>query len=243
MAFYTKAYLLAETRAILNEPTALFWTDTELNDFIDWGARTISGITLCNPVTEVISPGAGFVADGLWANSTTDFIKIDDVSIVSSTSVVKHLQRTDIRAFGHGAGTWGAAGDTDRQPLRYYIHGADSTSTSTTAQPITTIFLWPVPKGIWLTSATLNVYGYRVAQEYVRDTTVYEIPDRLQGYLIDFVLACAYAKSGKYSLTSRHMATFMQNAAFDRRNVYEAKRIVDSKDRFDIPDRTQQGGK
>jgi hypothetical protein len=244
MALYSTAYLLAEVRAILNEPNAMFWTDTELNDFIDWGARTISGITLCCPVTERIAVAAGtLIENGLWATSSTDFIKVERVTAVSNTGVTKNLQRLDIRNFGHGAGAWnvGTSG-SDRPPKYYYVYGGESTY-----QPITYIFLWPVPLGIYaLTTAYIYVYGYRAAASYVYDTTVFEIPDRLQGRLIDFVLACAYAKAGKFSLTRFHMSTFMQNAMMDRRDIHDAKRIVDSKDRFFIPDRTQQaqqGGK
>ena len=81
-----------------------------------------------------------------------------------------------------------------------------------------------------------------MAEDYAHGSTVYDVPDRLQGKLIDFVLFYAYAKSGKFSLSRYHMQNFIQNAMNDRRDVHDTINIVDSIDRSLIPDRTQQAG-
>ena len=235
MALYTKAQMLTQVRALLNETTALLWTDAELDNYLCWGARTLSGITLCVPASEVVN-GAGnssWVAGSLSAPLTTNFIKVASVTttvILAGTPI--NLQRADIRNFGHGAP---AADATNQTPQWYYMFG-------------NRIFFWPCPKGTTVTSGTggnLTVYGFRAAWDYDHEAagaagTYYDIPDSLQARLIDFVLACAYVKAGKYSLTRAHMQNFMQNAMMDRRDVFESNGIVDSLDRFMIPDRTQQ---
>jgi len=170
-----------------------------------------------------------------------DFIKVTAVTVcvsgnASFDGTPIQLQRLDIRNFGHGAP---AATATDQAPQWYYIWGDR-------------IFVWPCPKGTTISAqgsdgGYLTVYGYRTAWDYDHEAvgvagSTYDVPDRLQACLLDFVLACAYVKTGKYSLTRYHMANFMQNAQMDRRDVFESNQIVDSLDRFMIPDRTQQAG-
>lgn len=215
---YTKALLLAEVRELLNEPVALFWLDSELNDMIDWAARTMSGITLCTQTNEAVTTVENVVAYDL----TAQFIKIEDVIYNDTTA----LQRIDIRNFGHGAkgGT-----ETNQAPKWYYEFGG-------------WLHLWPAPKGTAAGASKIDVYGYRVAEDYEHGSTVYDVPDRLQGRLIDFVLACAYTKAGKYALTKRYMERFLQSAIVDRKDIHERRVSVDSLDRFLIPDRTVVAG-
>lgn len=227
MALYTKAQLLAEARSLLNETTALYWTDTELNTAIDWAARTMSGIALCTPASEAVSMSGQ--ADKPYTAINAQFIKVEACRYYNGTSTTS-LQRLDIRHFGHGADKSGASGDTTRVPQYYYVFG-------------NLLYLWPLQKGAALSTSTATLYGYRVAEDYAHGSTVYDVPDRLQGKLIDFVLAYAYAKAGKYSLTKYHIQSFMQNAIMDRRDVHDKIVITDSYDKFLIPDRTvQQAG-
>lgn len=227
MAFYTKAQLLAQARSLLNETSALYWTDTELNTAIDWAARTMSGIALCTPASEAVAMTGQ--ADKPYTAITAQFIKVEACRYYDGTSTTS-LQRLDIRQFGNGAGASGAAGDTTRVPQFYYVFG-------------NLLYLWPLQKGAALSTSTATLYGYRVAEDYAHGSTVYDVPDRLQGKLIDFVLAYAYAKSGRYDLTKYHMQSFMQAAMMDRRDVHDKLVITDSLDRFLIPDMTvQQAG-
>jgi hypothetical protein len=214
---YTKALLLAEVRELLNEPVSMLWLDSELNDMIDWAARTMSGITLCTQATEVIETLEDVYAYPL----ANQYIKVESVIYSDTTG----LQRLDIRNFGHGA-AGGTA--TNQTPKWYYVFG-------------NTLHLWPTPKGTYVGN-NIDVYGYRVAEDYEHGSTVYDVPDRLQGKLIDFVLATAYVKAGKYSLTRKYMQRFLQSAIIDRKDIHENRVAVDSLDRFLIPDRTVVAG-
>lgn len=245
MALYTKAQMLTQARALLNETTALFWTDTELANYLDMGARTLSGIALCTPASEFIdADNTSWAAGVLSGIMATNFIKIVSVEAHTTGSSSHNgtpvqLARSDIRAFGQGAP---ASADTNQMPQWYYIFG-------------NRVFVWPCPKGTTVAAVGSNggylrIHGYRTAWNYDRyalttdtpSSAVYDIPDSLQARLIDFVVACAYIKAGKYSLTKYHMQSFMQAAMMDRRDVFESNGIVDSLDRFLIPDRTQQAG-
>jgi hypothetical protein len=222
VALYTKAQLLTEVRTLLDEPVARRWTDTNLNEMIDWGARTTSGITLCTPETESVAMASG--ENALSFAITAQFLDIQSCSYFDGSTTVP-LIRADIRHYGRGAGTSGEAADTARVPIYWY----------TFAQKL---FLWPLPKGSALNTATANLSGWRVAEDYAHGSTVYDIPDRLQGKLIDFVLACAYTKTGNFSLVSAHMTQFIQSMQFDRSDVHDRLERVESHDMFMLPDRT-----
>ncbi len=225
---YTVAQLITEVRSILNEPVENFWLDTELEEFIHQAARTASGVTLCTPTSINVTTTTDTMA---YTIATAQFIRVDSVAFTNTTGGTYGLQRLDIRNFGHGA-NGGAAADTLRIPKWYYVFGDY-------------IYLWPVPKGAvagggGVGTSAVVVYGWTVAQDYDRAATTYDVPDRLQGRLIDFVLAMAYCKAGKHSLTRYHMATFMQNAIMDRKDVHDRTPMPDTLDRYLIPDRTVQ---
>jgi len=227
MALYTEAQILSSVRSILQEPVALFWTDTQLTDYMNWAARTISGVTLCTPATDTLAAAdsaRGYVAGGLSITMETKFIRIEDVTQQNSAyTTLVHLQRLDIRNFGHGAP---AAADTNQEPQWYYAHGQE-------------LFLWPCIKGTMQSAGAVTVYEYKAAESYLHDTTAYDIPDRLQAVVLDFVLSCAYAKAGKYSLSRYHMSRFMQKCITDRRDVHDViHNVVDSMDAMRIPDRS-----
>lgn len=215
---HTKALLLAQVRELLAEPVAMFWLDSELNDMIDWAARCMSGITLCTQDTEAITTVENVSAYAL----VNQYIRVEDVIFNDTTG----LQRLNIRNFGHGA-AGGTA--TNQNPKWYYIFG-------------NYLYLWPVPKGTAAGAGKIDVYGYRVAEDYEHGSTVYDVPDRLQGQLLDFVMACAYTKAGKYFLTRKYMQKFIQSAIIDRKDIHENRVSVESIDRFLIPDRTVVAG-
>lgn len=231
MALYTVATLTTQVRSILTEPAENFWLDSEIEDIIHWATRTMSGITLCTPVSANVTTTTDTMA---YTIASAQLIRVDSVTFthtLSATSTTYGLQCLDIRNFGHGASD-GASTDTNRIPKWYYVFGDY-------------IYLWPVPKGAVATgggvgTSAVVVYGWTVAQDYDQGATTYDVPDRLQGRLIDFVLAMCYAKSGKHSLTRYHMSNFMQNAIMDRKDIHDRIPTVDSLDRFAIPDRTVQ---
>jgi len=56
---YTKENILDEIRALLNEPTAQFYSDAEINEWIDQAAIDISSKTLCDESSDTITLVSG----------------------------------------------------------------------------------------------------------------------------------------------------------------------------------------
>lgn len=213
---YTKAALLTEARAILNEPVEHFWLDTELNGWIDRGARKLSQITLCVPDKDTITT----VASVYCYTLTIPFIKVQSVMYNNVG-----LQRIDSLNFGHS----NAPAKSNTAPKQYYHFGKH-------------LYLWPSPA----VGLTVYVHGWRSATRYVDDyagtdtsPTKYELPNAVQPYVLDYVLACAYAKSGKHSLAGYHFTMFLNNCNAYRADITDRKAIQDSKDKMGVPDRTQ----
>jgi hypothetical protein len=135
--------------------------------------------------------------------------------------------------FGHGFvnGATGAA-----VVPKYYFHFGNS------------LFIWPSPIGASNVGAgKIKVYGSISCEDYVHTDTleVYGLPDRLQETVIEYVLACAYIKMGKFSKAGFHMSNFLSAIEFERRDNYDRKMTAESKDMYEIPTRNvmakQQG--
>jgi len=227
---YTPAQITTEVRTLLAEPTALYFTDAEIQLWIDRAARCVSGISLCVPanetVTTTLGDASGNTTYGTFSYAlTTKFVKVHSVMFNATTA----LQRLDIRSFGHGAPT---ASATNQSPQWYYIHGDR-------------IYLWPPAMGTSV-GANVIVYGWRTAFAYENDTggspKQYEVPDVLQPIMIDFIMACARSKEGKHSLVGYHMRRFFSKMNMYRKDYTDTSLMVDSVDRFAIPDRTQVAG-
>ena len=210
---YTKAGLLAEARAILNEPVEHFWLDTELNGWIDRGARKLSQITLCVPDKDTITTAASVYCYTL----AIPFIKVQSVMYNNVG-----LQRIDSLNFGHP----NAPANSGTAPKQYYHFGKH-------------LYLWPSPA----VSLTVYVHGFRSAIAYSDATdnspTKYELPNAVQPYVLDYVLACAYTKRGNHGFAGYHFSQFLNNCNAYRADVTDRKLIQDSKDKMGVPDRTQ----
>jgi len=72
MGFYTKATLKTEIRALLKEPTELFFLDTEIEGWIDQAAVDISMKTLCYESIDTVTLVSGTIEYSV----PTDTIKI-----------------------------------------------------------------------------------------------------------------------------------------------------------------------
>lgn len=210
---YTKAALLTEARTLLNEPVEHKWLDTELNGWIDRGARKLSQITLCVPDKDTITTAASVYCYAL----TIPFIKVQSVMYNNVG-----LQRIHSLNFGHP----NAPAASNTAPKQYYHFGKH-------------LYLWPSPA----VSLTVYVYGVRSAIAYSDATdnspTKYELPNAVQPYVLDYVLACAYAKNGKHSLAGYHFSQFLNNCNAYRSDITDRKLIIDSRDKMGVPDRTQ----
>ena len=221
---YTAANLITEVRGLLAEPVARFWSDAELQIWIDWAARELSAITLCTPITEEVTTTTDTFSYAL----TAQFISIHSVMFNDT----KSLQRLDAFSFGHGAQD-GLAADTNREPSWYYVHG-------------NRVYLWPVPKGSAVGASLIDVYGWRTAYAFERDVSrypkQYDIPDPFQPLLVPFVMACARAKEQKHAIARIHMMEFLSRAGEARIDITDHSLRKTSNDQHAIPDQTVRAG-
>lgn len=211
MASYTRANIITQARAILNEPTARFYSDTELQQWTDIGARILSAITLCYEVSEEIQ----LTDETAFESLTTDlFMKVESAVYNNLTG----LQRIDPRATGHV----GDAGSTGL-PAFYWTFDEK-------------IWLDPTPDAT-AGAASLDVYGYGLVGSYGKGAAEL-LPDEVQFMVIDFAVSMAYTKAGKHRLAGTYMQKFMQNAMLTRRDIYDNIGNIDSNDKSKIPDTT-----
>ena len=212
MAFplYSKANILTQVRTILNEPTARFYSDSEINSWTDRGARILSAISLCYDTTQA---DVGMTAETPLL-AINDFIRVDAVINDEDTG----LQRISPQMAGH------VNVHTSGDP-QFYFHFEDS------------IWLCPAPDATAVAAGSLDIYGCAIVGSYGA-AAAETLPDELQYMVIDFVLSQAYTKAGKHRLSGIHMQKFMEEAMLARRDVYDSLNIVNSNDQFKLPDTT-----
>ena len=217
MAAFTRAEIHALVRKTINEPTANVFTDTEIDDLIDQGARSVSILTLCNSQTEI----EGTLVEGcMYRALSTHFTKVESVWYYNGTRNTG-LQRIDPRHIGH------VADATEDEPRWYFIFEQG-------------LFTWPPNDATTATAGnTLTVLSYAIVDDYGAGAAE-TLPNEVQPYCIDYALAWAYAKLGKHSLNRYYMQRYLAKCFSHRRNVYDAIGMVDSRDRFDLPDFTVQ---
>jgi len=225
MATWTRDALLAEVRTILNEPTALFWNDTDIVADIDFGARTMSNLSLCKTVTDTVTLAEGTMKYVLAYH----FLKIESAVYLKAATTGTGLQRTDFRAMGNE--TSGTAG----VPKYYAIFG-DADVVASVYPQIVNFYVWPIPAA-GQTGHTVTVRGYVMADYYASSgSATPESPDYAQYAALYFALSGAYTKAGKHSLAALNMQKFLAEANHYRRDVYDSVGQVDSLDRTKTPD-------
>jgi len=215
MAALTKANALAEVRRLLNEPTELVFNDTEIDEWLDRGARCTSALTLCEPATEF----ENFEVNTIHYTLSTHFIKVRSVMYSSATGVpINGLQRMDIRWLGN------AYSSTLSTPKFWYLHGD-------------TLIIYPCPTSALAASdAGVEVYGYVVVEDYGTNGT--NLPDYLNYFAVNYAVAQAYIKDGKHSKAALEMQKFMRGCMFHRRDKIDQIENVDTVDMRKIPDVT-----
>jgi len=110
---YTLSQAVAQVRYLLNEPTAGFWTDTEIESWLGQAAADISTKTLCTTAEGTITLATSQMkytsSDSAWLD---DLIRAEVVWYSSGTGT-RGLQRIQPHMFGH-------VQNKDAGPTRYF---------------------------------------------------------------------------------------------------------------------------
>lgn len=224
----SKANALAEVRRIIREPVALNFTDTEINTWLQNGARQFSVLTLCNPVAEQLSYAA---AGTLWLACTGKFFKIEHV-IYDSTGVDTTaqgpigLERISLEQIGN------VAASTAGVPRFYAVWTANTGGVYAEFLPV--IYFCPtITPGAG--TPKIDVMGYQLLSDFPDAAQ----PTYAQYPCIYFALSCCAAKAGQHTLSALYIKKFLADSSYYRNEIADWRKQVDSKDKFKLPDITR----
>lgn len=208
---HTLATSIVEVRNILNEKNAVFWTDTEISDWIKEGTRIFSSKTLMVEDTQIIDPLieaqlSYSISDETWIG---DMIEPYSAISFNGTNKYKGLMKIHPRQIGNLA--LGTAG-----PPKYYcMHDRK-------------LYIFP------LTSAAVVALGTTITFLYSKETEdITDITDEYYHLPIVYASARAKQKDQKYAEANSLFAQFYQEVNFERQDKHA--REVDSLDKFKVP--------
>lgn len=209
----TLSNAITEVRSNLNEATAVFWSDTEITNWIKEGVRLFSSKTLMVEDTQVIDP---MIASQLSYSSSDetwigDIIEPYTALYYDGTSKYKGLIKIHPRQIGN------LALGTDGPPKYYCMHDRK-------------IYIFP------MTSAAVVAAGGTVTFLFAKETDdITVVTDEYQHLPIIYATAKAKQKDQKFGEAGGLMAQYFQEIGFERNDKHA--REVDSLDKFRIPGR------
>lgn len=239
MAYNTESELIIQIRRLINEPSALIHSDTQITGYIDRGAEEIGRRSLCieNSVaattlaTDTWSFAFSAITEDYESGGIVDTVKVDSViywaTIDPSTgrpaSESYALVKVNPRQIGHASATAGTTGP----PKEWWEQGE-------------TLYIWP-PSSSSENGHYISVNTHTKPNTYNDGS---KIPPYLREYVIWYAVAKCFEKEGKYAQHDQYLSIFHNFIDFHRMDRMLSK-VSDSKDMMDTPDRTQfigQGG-
>jgi len=207
------AEALTEVRSLIKEPTALFWTDTEINNFIKEGVVDICAKTLCYKLV-----GSQAITDDVIEYSVPalafKILACEFYDSQSSPVSYKGLLRIHPKQIQHDAAT------ADGDPVYWYNYGDK-------------IGIYPVPASVH-GSDRINIH-YALTSDDITD-----LPDRYQTFAVTYGAAMAMFKRRKNTSAVTLYTKYLNSVKFARMDL-ENLEVVDTKDQTQIPDFTVRG--
>lgn len=209
MAYLTdEASIGTEARALINEPTALFFSATEITNWILQGVVDVACKSMCYEKSATLT----MVENQLEYDEPTSCIWVYACFYeYLTTPVASGLIRIHPRMIAHMSG-----GELTGLP-RFYYHFAGK------------IGLYPRP------SSTYAARTVRVLYSTSTSDITY-IPDEYKHIVALYVVWKAKLKEGKFAQAAQIMAMYLNQIMFHRQDLFE--RPSESKDMLKIPDRT-----
>ncbi len=219
MATSTLPYSLAEAslevRAIIKEPTALFWTDAEINNWIKEGCVDITAKTLCYKVIAELDENiTDDIIEYIVPSLAFKIMSVEFKDGTASPNTYRGLTRIHPRQIANDGNN--AAGD----PF-YWYHYADR------------IGIYPVPASIGGSDRLSVLYA-------LTSETITDLPDRYQQFAVNYAAAMALFKRRKNSAAVSLYSGYLNSVKFSRMDI-ENLEAVETKDQLQIPDFTVRG--
>lgn len=191
---YTLATAVTEVRHLLNESTASFWTDTQLQGWIQQATTDISCKTLCTTaegtITLVQNQQKYTSADESWIGDNLK-VMVMWYNLGSSTY---GMQRTEPYRFGHLQ-----VGGTDRP--RYWFEDNRK------------IYLWPIPGS--------DENGVDITCIYSKITNdITELREEYQQLTFLYASAMAKARDRKFQEAALYQQMYLNALNFERQDKY-----------------------
>ena len=209
---YTAANAITETRYLINENNADFWSDTEIEGWIKEATIDVSCKLLSAEAEGTID-----IVDNQWIYTSDDESWIGDLlkikgcyyEIVNTTTSalvsVAGLQRVDMEKFGHLQVNSGKP--------RYFMENNRS------------VYIYPIP------TSTEEQYDIEVLYAYETDD-VTALRDEHQSLTFLYAASKAKMKDRLFEEANFYMSQYLNSISFERKDKYDFG--VDPTSEFDL---------
>ncbi len=230
------ATMVARARVLLNEPTALNFTDTEIQAWIDRAANYISKDARTGEIGGGISKLTIQDATASYAYAATD------ISAALATATQEYnIEIDSIFYCAEATATpQTASGGYTLKKIhpRHFLHLPNSVA----GPPFywcdrnETILLHPVP-AVGQATFVCDVLWYKVHNTYEDSGTTYNLPNYMKEHVLWYVMSQALFKMKRYDAANMFLGIFTKFVMFHRADNYI--KPVDSMDMMIQPDYTQ----
>lgn len=178
----TRLQIRGLIRRRLGETTAAFWTDTELNDWINFGCKDIAFRAKC-------------------IRSETTFNSVLDTLEYTLSSVIPNVVSINEIYFKQSGSTWVKLDPTNRTDLDFEDNGWRSASSSTPNKYFydreENIFgLYPPANSDNTGVNYVKVFYTKTHTDLTDDNSTPQVPEALQNAIVDYVVALGYEQRG-----------------------------------------------
>jgi hypothetical protein len=191
--FYTAATARTQVRAILNETTASFWTNDEIDAWIKEAVEDISaragGFQVSDTIT--LSTGAYEYATTTGSVSVADIVEVLGMVYVVTTDITGDTNQRFIGLIRVDPTQIGSLPLTDNGPPKYYYHAGDK------------IGILPPPTATE-NSQVVRIYFTKTSQ------TIADLPNQYQSLTFWYAAAMAYKKEHRYAESKELYAMYLQ---------------------------------
>lgn len=192
---YTLTQAIEQVRFLLNESDAVFWSDTEIEDWIQQGVIQVSSKLLSAESEDTVTMVENqFKYDSTDESWLANLIKVKGMYYTTSNNLYG-MQRIDIDMFGHTQHF-----QTGQRPRYYYENNRK-------------LYVWPKP------GADQAGDIITVLNSYVTDD-ITNLKDEHQDLTFLYAVSKAKSKDEKHQEAALYLSQFINRINFERQDKY-----------------------
>ena len=208
------AEALTEVRAIIKEPTALFWTDTEINNWLKEGVVDICAKTLCYKLIDNSQAITDDIIEYTVPSLAFKILSCEFYDSQETPVTYRGLTRIHPRQIEHETPI--VSGDPT-----YWYHYADR------------IGIYPVP-------ASINGSDRLIIHYALTSDDITNLPDRYQTFVVNYGAAMALFKRRRNQAAVALYSSYLNSLKFARVDL-ENIEATGTLDQLQVPDFTVRG--